>query len=373
MKVMSFARTLVFVLANLTLAVGFSAADETTACERSARDMARSCQFEASEELNVHRANCRQFQSEADRQACRDEARSERQEALQTCGEQLEARKDTCALLGENRYVDPLLDGAITFIDPNDIGDGGLANNPYVILEAGHTHVLSSEDELVIVYATEEVRDIQGVLCRVVIDFALEEEFDEDEGEFDYTPIEITDDWFAQDIHNNVYYCGEVARNFEDGVLRDLDGSFEGGIDFAKAGFLTLAMPAIGQAHRQEYALGEAEDIVQYLDLTATPTEDEGGDVPGFPCADACLKTFDFTPLEPESTEFKYYLPNVGFVLAIGLEDGGITGEREELVCTGDSLAVLAQDGGATCGIEDPEELLDTLCEEAEAFCEDDD
>ena len=116
----------------------------------------------------------------------------------------------------------------------------------------------------------------------------------------------MTDDRFAQDIAANVYYCGEVSRNYEDSVLRDIDGSFESGIDFA--------------------------------------------------------------PLAPESTEFKYYLPGVGFVLALGLEDGELTGEREELVCFGDSLEVLEDE---SCGIEDPEALLDELCELHSAFCQD--
>jgi hypothetical protein len=40
------------------------------------------------------------------------------------------------------------------------------------------------------------------------------------------------------------------------------------------------------------------------------------------------LKTFEFTPLEPDVAENKYYARGVGQVLTIDLE----TGEREELV-----------------------------------------
>jgi len=32
-----------------------------------------------------------------------------------------------------------------------------------------------------------------------------------DEGEV----VEITDDWYAQDLDGNVWYCGEIAQNFE--------------------------------------------------------------------------------------------------------------------------------------------------------------
>ena len=91
-----------------------------------------------------------------------------------------------------------------------------------------------------------------------------------------------------------------------------------------------------------------------------------------FPCqpAGGCLKTFEFAPLDPEASEFKYYLPGVGFVLAEAMEDGVLTEEREELVCVGESLDILDDEA---CAIEDPEELLETLCElSPAAFCEDD-
>ena len=63
-------------------------------------------------------------------------------------------------------------------------------NNPYVILQTGHTHVLKSEDEIVVVHATEDVREIQGVLCRVVVDIVVEAEEEEGE-EVGYTAVEV--------------------------------------------------------------------------------------------------------------------------------------------------------------------------------------
>ena len=100
------------------------------------------------------------------------------------------------------------------------------------------------------------------------------------------------------------------------------------------------------------------------------PSEHEGGENELFPCAPGgCLKTFDFAPIEPESTEFKYYRPGTGFVLAVAMEDGEVTGEREELVCVGDGLEVLTDD--PDCGIADPEALLDTLCAlSPDVFCD---
>ncbi|MEW8507733.1 MAG: hypothetical protein AB2598_13610 [Candidatus Thiodiazotropha sp.] len=125
-------------------------------------------------------------------------------------------------------------------------------------------------------------------------------------------------------------------------------------------------MPEVGLAHRQEFSLGEAENIVQYVDLAGIPSVENEN----FSCADAggCLMTFDYAPLEPESSEFKYHLAGIGFVLAEAMEDGELSGETEQLVCVGDSLDMLKDPG---CGIDDPEELLEELCElSPDAFCD---
>ena len=332
--------------------------------------MQKSCFFETKEEYNATAAQCKIIANDEDRSECILEAREDRGDAQEECAGQKVARLDACDLLGEHRYADPLVDLNIAFIDPDTIGTEA-NNNPYVRLQAGHTHVLRAEDEIIVVHATDEVREIQGVTCRVVVDIAVEEEYDDEEGEWEYEAIEVTDDWFAQDTLDNVYYCGEVAQNFEDGVLRDLDGSFESGLDLAAGGVLTLAAPAGGEIHRTEYLLGEAEDIVEYLALDASPTEGEGGENELFPCNDGCLKTFDFAPLEPESTEYKYYLPGVGFVLAVSLEDGAVEEDgREELICIGTSLAILES---PACEIEDPEELFEELCDLHDEMCMDED
>ena len=72
--------------------------------------------------------------------------------------------------------------------------------------------------------------------------------------------------------------------------------------------------------------------------------------------------------IDPEATEFKYYKYGVGFVLAVAMEDGEMTGEREELVCVGDSLDILEDD---QCEIDNPEALLDELCKlSPDVYCD---
>jgi hypothetical protein len=361
------------ILVAALVSSGKAGADErhdrpSSACRPTAATMLRACNYDVGDDLFTALANCNNITDSNDRRACQRGARAARRDDAAECIDVFRARRNACDLLGEDRYdPDPLLNPANEFIDPDDIPDS-YAVNPYVSLAAGHTHVLRAEDEIVVVHATDESRDILGVACRVVVDIVVEA--DGDGLDTEYEAVEVTDDWFAQDVLGNVYYCGEVARNYEDGVLRDLDGSFEAGIEFAKSGELIRVAPVAGDAHRQEFALGEAEDIVQYLDTMASPSDDEGGENLAFPCNSGCLRTFDFAPIDPASTEYKYYLPGTGFVLAVGLEDGEITGEREELVCVGDSLDVLSDPG---CGIDNAEALLEELCRlSPDAFCSDD-
>jgi hypothetical protein len=354
------------------LAAGAAAASETqaakTACERSARDMFSACKADVAASTRTTVARCRTVAKQGEREACFAAAHELGREDARACREVRKARESACEVLGERRYSDPLLNPDIAFIDPADV-PAIYPPNPYLSLAAGHTYVLRAGDEgeeTVVVHVTDETREIEGVPCRVVLDVVLEAE-DED-GETAYEAVEVTDDWMAQDELGNVYYCGEVSRNFEDGVLRDLGGSFEAGLDLARAGELIRALPAPGDAHRQEYALGEAEDIVRYENTMTAPGEDEGGDNPAFPCApDGCLQTLEFSPLEPESSELKYYLPGIGFVLAVAIEDGEVTGEREELVCVGEGLDVLE---APECGVDDPESLREALCAQAAAFCD---
>ena len=345
--------------------------NNTNTCERNAETLHKACRYDVRDDYLTTAANCANISAWHERKACYREAVATRGEEMEFCEEVEEAREEACEILGEDRYdPDPLLEPGREFIHPDDV-PLTYAANPFVSVAAGHTYVLKAGvdgEEIVVVHVTENTRDILGVDCRIVVDIVVEESIED--GEVEYEAVEVTDDWFAQDTSGNVYYCGEIARNFEDGILRDLDGSFEAGLDFAKSGLLVAnEFPGLGVAHRQEFALGEAEDIIQYLDDAAAPSSEEGGENARFPCGPGgCLKTFDFAPIDPESTEFKYYKPGVGFVLAVAMEDGELTGEREELVCVGESLDVLTND--TECGIAEPETMLEELCRLApELFC----
>jgi hypothetical protein len=351
-----------------------------TPCERSAGRMYLACEADAGEEYNVAIANCLNVAGFAELVACRRAASTAWGEARETCAAQREARTDVCDLLGEFRYdPDPLLDPDNEFVDPNDV-PGDEAPNPLLSLEAGRVSVLRSGEEIVVILNTDESREILGVDCRVVAELAVEEEIEDGDEErgaatYSYAPLELTFDFIAQTSEGDLVYCGENTLEYEDGYADSTDGTFIAGIDAARSGYLLRSAPVVGQGHRQEYALGEAEDYITYEDLGATPSEEHGGENEAFPCEGQCTRTRDASALEPDRFELKFYRPGVGFVLALPFESGDDgdepewTGEREELACAGDALDLLQDEA---CGIGDPEALLETLCNLAgDAFCAD--
>ena len=106
-------------------------------------------------------------------------------------------------------------------------------------------------NERVVVEVTHRTKMIaNGIEARVVRDTATE----------DGDPVEITDDWYAQDSEGNIWYLGEYVTNYEDGEVVDHDGSFEAGVDGAQAGIAMPAKPKPGLTYRQEYYKGVAED-----------------------------------------------------------------------------------------------------------------
>ncbi|MGD8324777.1 MAG: hypothetical protein PVF50_10475, partial [Gammaproteobacteria bacterium] len=291
-------------------------------CQNSAVSLYKACTFEIRDDLNSTEASCAHIADYAARKSCEALAEEAYDEGREACMAQVQSRFEVCGLLAEWRYDDPIADPLIEFIDPNEV-PSIYPRNPYVSVEAGRTLLLrGGEDfeERVVIHVTDEIREIQGVPCRIVWDIVMVGEENE-EGELEYEPVEVTQDWFAQSAAGDVYYCGEAVQDYEDGLVVSLDGAFEAGTDYAKGGLLTQANPMIGLTHRQEMAVGEAEDLVEYLESAAVPSQEEGGDNPNVACAPTgCLKTFDFSTLDPESTEYKYYLPGTGFVLAVALE-----------------------------------------------------
>ncbi len=246
-------------------------------------------------------------QDEVGLNECRSEALSDFFTEAAFCDEQTQARNDLCDATDDGPYVPS--------VDPERFLSAEQASadpNPYFPLVIGRQYTYVGLEETVVVTVTEDTREIRGVECTAVRDVV----YDED-GEI----VEDTIDWFAQDQMGNVWYFGEISQNYEDGFLNDLDGSFTAD-DGAQPGIVMPAAPVVGQVFRQEFKPGEAEDAGEILALNGQES------TPAAHCGSGCLVTRDFTPLEPDHLETKYYAPGIGFILEIDDE----TGERLELV-----------------------------------------
>jgi hypothetical protein len=191
-------------------------------------------------------------------------------------------------------------------------------DNPYWPMTVGSRWVYRETDsegaeQRVEVNVTDETKKVaNGIEARVVRDEVTE----------DGVPVEVTDDWYAQDADGNIWYLGEETTEYENGEPVSTEGSFEAGKDGAEPGIIMPADPKPGMKYRQEYYEGEAEDKGEIVALDAQ------AEVP-FGHFRNVVMTKDTNPLEPKILEFKFYARDVGPVLAISVS--GSSG-REELV-----------------------------------------
>jgi hypothetical protein len=201
-------------------------------------------------------------------------------------------------------------------LDPTDFTTE--IDNPYWPMKPGAKWVYRETDsegargriELTVTDRTKRIAN--GVEARVVHDEVTKH------GE----PVEITDDWYAQDSAGNVWYLGEDTAEYKNGKLKTRKGSFEAGVDGAQPGVAVPAQPEPGMTYSQEYLAGVAEDQGEVVSL------DGQVEVP-FDHFRNVLTTRDTNPAEPKFTEYVFFARDVGMVLAVVVSDGS---EREELV-----------------------------------------
>jgi hypothetical protein len=204
-------------------------------------------------------------------------------------------------------------------IDPADFVSG--VNNPYFNLEPGRTlHFLNTiiegadtTYENIDVTMTSDTRVVMGVTCVVVRDVVT----------VNGDTLEDTYDWHAQNMDGDVWYFGEDTRAWENGQWIT-EGSWEAGVDGALPGIVMWGDPDqhLGEAYYQEFYEDEAMDQAEVLSVDDTVTVAYG-------FFDTCVKTRDWTELEPGVEENKFYAPDIGVVLTVMTQGGN---SREELV-----------------------------------------
>lgn len=159
-----------------------------------------------------------------------------------------------------------------------------------------------------IVTVTSQTRLVQGVRTTVVRDrLYLSGRLEE-----------RTSDWYAQDKKGNVWYFGEATAELDRrGRVTTTEGSWQSGVDGARAGIFMPARPQIGQSGLQEHYRGQAEDHFRVVSLSAFVR------VP-FVSTKHALLTREWTPLEPNVLDHKYYVRGIGMV-----KETSVKGPRE--------------------------------------------
>jgi hypothetical protein len=228
------------------------------------------------------------------------EARDARDEALELSEDQFEARMALCGLFGPGVYRPALL--------PNEFSS--VVTNQYLPLVVGRKLIyekhVGPDVERIEVETLPGTKDINGFDCAIVRDVVF----------LNGVLHEDTHDWFAQRNDGSVWYFGEIALNFDqDGELSDVEGSWRYGRDGAQPGTLMLANPQVGDAYRQEYLIGEAEDVARVIATGVSVSVPAG-------TFHNCIVTQEGSPLEPDASEHKFYAPGIGVVMELDPSSG---------------------------------------------------
>lgn len=198
-------------------------------------------------------------------------------------------------------------------INPLDFMDK--IDNPYFSLTPGTTFNYQGKtdegNEVIKVMVTDKTKTVMGVTTLVVWDRVW----------LDDQLIEETYDWYAQDKEGNVWYFGEDSKEYKNGKVVSTEGSWEGGVDGAMPGIIMKNKLTVGDSCRQEYYQGEAEDWAEIVSLNEKVAVPYGS-------FENCIKTKDWSALEPDVIEYKYYSPSVKNVV---LETNADNTERVEL------------------------------------------
>lgn len=194
-------------------------------------------------------------------------------------------------------------------IDPDDFVKR--IDNPYFPLRPGTTFRLRGADEdgkvKESITVTRRHKVILGVRMTVVRDVGYVN------GKLD----EFTYDWYAQDHSGNVWYFGEDTAQYENGKVVSTEGSWEAGVDGARAGIIMPGGPKVSDAGRQEFYKGEAEGMFWVVATGETKRVPLGR-------FDKVVRILEWSPLEPEIVIEKHYAPGVGL-----LSERALSGETE--------------------------------------------
>ncbi len=290
------------------------------ACSKTSQLMRSACFAETRDDFLVQKAKCFNESERYEKRECIVEAREERDEVHEACFDQYEAREEVCDALGQAAY-DPSFEA-----EDFETSLGSLTTpNDYFPMSVGHVWTYGGDEEIM-VEVLDETKHIDDITCFVVRDIVFA----------DGLLVEDTDDWFAVNRNDGaIWYCGEEVKDFEyfDGdspsvpELVAIDGSFKVERDGDRAGIFFPGYPQVGDIYRQEFSLGNAEDMAEVVSTTYSYGQDSELDelVPQelaeLLCNNNCIVVAETTPIEPDVFEYKYFAPGIGFFVGTSPPD----------------------------------------------------
>jgi hypothetical protein len=185
----------------------------------------------------------------------------------------------------------------------------GQIDNPYLPLTPGTTLTykgkLDGQPATDVFAVTHRTKVILGIATTVIHDQVFVK------GDL----VEDTEDWLAQDGVGNVWYFGEDTKELDHGQIVSTEGSWEAGVNNARAGIFMPATPRVGQIFLQEDAKNVAEDCSKIVDLNASVKTP-------FVSSNEALKTEEFSLLEPGVLDNKFYVRDIGLVREQTIQGG---------------------------------------------------
>ncbi len=184
-----------------------------------------------------------------------------------------------------------------------------IITNPYYPATAGKKYIYEGTTPDGLERVEEErlssIKTILGISC-IIVNF---------KAYINGNLVEEAWDWYAQDTLGNLWYFGEAVDNYHsNGTIKDHAGSWEAGVDGAQPGMIMPANPQVGMKYREEYYFNHAEDEAEITATGQTIT------IP-FGTFSNCIMTKNFTALEPDANENKYYAPGIGLLKEVNITD----------------------------------------------------
>ena len=212
----------------------------------------------------------------------------------------INCKKDSPRLIDSNYKPD---------VSPAKFTNSTNITNPYYPLAAGKKYIYEGQTDEGLERVEEQrlstTKTILGITCIVGYFKAY----------VNNKLVEETWDWYAQDNDGNLWYFGEEVNNFNpDGSLKDHGGSWEAGKDGAQPGLIMPAILQVGYKYREEYYFNHAEDEAEIIGTGLTVTIPLG-------TYTNCIKTKNWTALEPDAMENKIYAPGIGLIKEINITD----------------------------------------------------